>query len=97
MLTIGIIIWIIIIMIVGIPVLGWWSIGFMAVGIFFAINRTNNGKKADETVINENTPRRRTRDEIILENYKNELKKEHGEEEGERIYDEWTRRIRGEI
>lgn len=106
MLTIGIFIWFVIVIVIAINVLGWWSLPFIVVGILIAVIKTRENKekqplKMEMDVLKEKQALEREvylntfhmpTDPILINHY-NALVDKMGEKEARKYWIEWTKRL----
>ena len=107
MLTIGVLIWFIILLVIAVNVLGWWSVPFVAVGILIVIlkKREENEKRNERTamdVLKEKQALEREEylntfheptDPVLINHYK-ALVEKMGENEAQKYWIEWTKGLR---
>lgn len=104
MLTIGVLIWFIILLVIGVNVLGWWCLPFAVTGVLIAIiqKHEEKNKKPEKTamdILKEQQAKRMEEywntfhmpTDPALICYYEELVKEMGEEEARKYWIEWSK------
>ncbi len=100
-------IWVIIIIVIAISVLGWWSLPFIIVGVLIAVIKTREDKekqplKTTTDVLKEKQALEREEylntfhmpTDPVLVNHYNALVDKMGEKEARKYWIEWTKRLR---